>query len=1162
MAALLFVGVFCLNSGALGHAQMPSEVVFIDPSVLDAEKIVAQLPEGAEVVRLSPGMDGIAQISAHLAKKRDLSAIRIISHGNAGYFVLNGKRIDGDFLRDHGDRVAPWGRALTDNGDILIYACNLAATDEGKAFVERFAGLTDADVAASTDLMGARQTSDHGLITDNCSLTTSSSWRLEYAAGLIESHAINIYGYPHHLANQVVDNDADAGVGTTLREAIAAVGDSETITFNIPGSDTINITTQLLIDRNMTINGYNSATNNNITVQVTIPGTSSYRVFEMNQAGKTVTIENMTIKGGNINEGGGIKITSGTGNLDNVTVSNSVSTSNGGGIYNAGTLTLINSTVSGNTTNFTGGGIYNAGTLTLINSTVSGNTSQYNGGGIYNKASGKTVTIDSCTIANNTAANSDGGGIYLKAGTLTVKNSILANNTANGTADDYFYSGGTLIDNGYNFVETTNVGAGSGGFTNGTNNAVVGIDPTGLASSLTYEGGYTQVLKVTTGNIASGNAGSTSETTDQRGYYRTFSAVTRGAYQYNGVVAKIGDATDWNTGTFGTDTFALIGAAYTAASSGDTIELAGTAILESGVILDESKTVTIRRDNAVSSSTYVQAAQTAGTASDRVFDITAGTVTLENMTIRNGNAGGTDGGGIYFTGASLNLDSVTVTGSKAHSGGGIYVLNATATITNSTISGNTAVDEAGGIRTRGTSTLTITNTTIANNHSDNDDSGGEQGGGIYNQGTLTVKNSIIANNYRGSGTSTEDDYYYSSGTLTDSGYNVVTYSSVAATATGGFNATTDILYNTKYGTASTNLTAWSQGGTDLTGTPTLGLSSTLALNGSTSGTYTLSLAEGSFAAASATTGIPSAGTWNGSPAADQRGVARIASQNTSIGAYSANYVPVSYEYQTKADGNWNCVTTGSEVWERRVSGSSDAWVTVTDSGNLPNYEDESITVKHDVTVTEAVTIDQTTVDTGGSLIISTGVTLTIANGEGTDLTVNGTLDMDGGTLTNNGLLAYGASSSLIYSDSSASQSTTTAELPASGAANLTINNSNGVTLGGTTSISGNLTLTSGTFNAGDNNFTATGNATGSGTLSISTGTVDVDGTFNVSGAVIFTGPGNLKLGGTTITSLGTLLTATEPYGTTVQGVRRCFPIPTAACGSAVEAAAQRPLAAL
>jgi len=146
MVGLLFALIFCLNSGAFGYvpsgdACPASEVVFIDPSVRDAEIIVAQLPQGAEVVRLSPGMDAVGQISAHLAKKRGLSAIRIISHGNAGYFVLNGKRIDESTLRDRVHEIRSWKGALADHCDILLYACNLGDGAGGRRFVETLGGV-------------------------------------------------------------------------------------------------------------------------------------------------------------------------------------------------------------------------------------------------------------------------------------------------------------------------------------------------------------------------------------------------------------------------------------------------------------------------------------------------------------------------------------------------------------------------------------------------------------------------------------------------------------------------------------------------------------------------------------------------------------------------------------------------------------------------------------------------------------------------------------------------------------------------------------------------------------------------------------------------------------------------------------------------------------
>jgi len=215
---------------------------------------------------------------------------------------------------------------------------------------------------------------------------------------------------------------------------------------------------------------------------------------------------------------------------------------------------------------------------------------------------------------------------------------------------------------------------------------------------------------------------------------------------------------------------------------------------------------------------------------------------------------------VFDNTASASSDSSNAYGE----GGGIYIYN-NATISNSTISGNTVSATASG-------------------------EAGKQGAGICLSGgdaTVTVQNSIIAQN---TDNATLYDYYYVLGTLTDSGYNIVEYQSGNSTGSGKtFTATTDILYNTKAN--GTPYSHWNQDNSNIDGS--LGLSSTLALNNSTNGTFTLALAEGSFAAASTTTGIPYGDSpfWNGSPASDQRGVARTAGQNTSIGAYS--YTPPS-----------------------------------------------------------------------------------------------------------------------------------------------------------------------------------------------------------------------------------------------------------------------------
>ena len=77
-------------------------------------------------------------------------------------------------------------------------------------------------------------------------------------------------------------------------------------------------------------------------------------------------------------------------------------------------------------------GMYLFGTATtLTNSTVSGNTATGDGslgGGIFMSQNGAASSFDSVTISGNSAP--EGGGFYLGLGSLSLNNSIVANNSA------------------------------------------------------------------------------------------------------------------------------------------------------------------------------------------------------------------------------------------------------------------------------------------------------------------------------------------------------------------------------------------------------------------------------------------------------------------------------------------------------------------------------------------------------------------------------------------------------------------------------------------------------------------------------------------------------------------------------------------------------------
>ena len=123
----------------------------------------------------------------------------------------------------------------------------------------------------------------------------------------------------------------------------------------------------------------------------------------------------------------------------------------------------------------------------------------------------------------------------------------------------------------------------------------------------------------------------------------------------------------------------------------------------------------------------------------RAFSVVDGaTATITDLMIRNG--GSVDAGGAIANYGTLTLDGVTLKDNVLIDGiGGAVYNSGTLNVLRSTVERSKAF-AGGGIFNDG-GTVTVTDTTIARNHTRD---GG--GGGIYNSGTLTVSNSIFWKN--------------------------------------------------------------------------------------------------------------------------------------------------------------------------------------------------------------------------------------------------------------------------------------------------------------------------------------------------------------------------------------------------------------------------------
>ncbi len=154
-------------------------------------------------------------------------------------------------------------------------------------------------------------------------------------------------------------------------------------------------------------------------------------------------------------------------------------------------------------------------------------------------------------------------------------------------------------------------------------------------------------------------------------------------------------------------------------------------------------------------------------------------MTIEDSTF-DGNRADQNGGAIYHQNGALTIARSTFSGNTTRGqGGGIWLLQASPTnIVNSTFTGNSATGIppnfgssglGGAILINQFNTVTISHTTIANNHAD------WVGGGItggMNQSTTTLRGTVIANNTAANGGNPWNIAHNCSSQLLDGGGNL------------------------------------------------------------------------------------------------------------------------------------------------------------------------------------------------------------------------------------------------------------------------------------------------------------------------------------------------------------------------------------------------------
>lgn len=489
------------------------------------------------------------------------------------------------------------------------------------------------------------------------------------------------------------------------------------------------------------------------------------------QNNKTTEVSPNTNASVDIGAGGGVFVS----DKSHVTIQNGSTIqgntgTRGGGIYTEhSTVEVKDSKIDRNTADDApekapnsnkglGGGIYSyESTLTVTDSTISGNEAKgstsliwYNskdeissealgngGGGICAVGKKSDVTLDGVTVTGNKATYSKkgtGAGIEAQGGSLTVKDSTISNNEAQGNGGGIFSAEGNVLDVSGSTIQGNKADNGGG----------IHMGEARDTSKTPSKATITDTKILENEAIGSGEGGGVyvggprADATLKGCTVANNKSVSTGG----GIAAKLGTVTlddttvENNQAVNGGGLFHLgiaVPGSLTLQNGSiirnNTASSMGGGLFLWGNVGLKSENSEINGNKALYGAGIAASQYTANFASPKLE-------LVDTKVNSNGDANTVMGGGIYAAqGVVLNAKNTKFLDNTAKSGGGILLWsNSSADLNNSEVSGNKATGDGGGVYIwDSTCSLTASNGTVFRENS------ASNGGGILNNGVLTLK---------------------------------------------------------------------------------------------------------------------------------------------------------------------------------------------------------------------------------------------------------------------------------------------------------------------------------------------------------------------------------------------------------------------------------------
>jgi hypothetical protein len=159
-------------------AATAATLIFVDASLPDLATLRAGFPTHAEVHLLPAGRDGLQTIVDTLFGRSGIESLHLLCHGKPGTLLLGGTTLDLHALPNYASELLTISDALVEDGQWLIYGCEVAQGVEGRLFVDGLRLITGLRVAAASHKVGAEK--------------LGGSWVLDDAPHVTDLHSLKI----------------------------------------------------------------------------------------------------------------------------------------------------------------------------------------------------------------------------------------------------------------------------------------------------------------------------------------------------------------------------------------------------------------------------------------------------------------------------------------------------------------------------------------------------------------------------------------------------------------------------------------------------------------------------------------------------------------------------------------------------------------------------------------------------------------------------------------------------------------------------------------------------------------------------------------------------------------------------------------------------------